>query len=581
MKRIIISLLACAALSACARDDAAGSGDAWGGGDAAYLNVCISEAGATTRATAGDPNEFENGTENAVRNAKFFFYDVNKSFVTEANVWNGGEETDPDQNVEFKGNSVIVLRGLTDVSFPKYLITVLNAPDGFKPDATLEGMLQKIVAAPDGFAADDYFTMSTTSFAGQQDGAGAALPYFVTEVSRDHFSSGPIEAEVAAPVTVYVERLAAKVTLRVADELQATAENGRYKLNVSVAGSPNDSGDAPIKPGATDVYVEFLGWGLNGTAKNSCLMKNIDEAWENSDASLGGGWIWNDPARFRSYWGMSFNYGKEDYPENAGDASANGDGKDSDASTYLQYISGKELNNRFLSSDYCLENTNTAAIAANRAALTSVLLKARLCDADGNGLDMIRYNGILYYRTSYKNYVLGRLDLNAYYIDGTNADGSVKYTQIGVPYVHLANAGDGKVVVKLRDELPSEIYSLDKSTGAATKITDFTNLNESLASFNEGNPAIGYNGGEMYYNIPVEHLRNNAADDKEVREANYGVVRNHHYVVSVNSLTTIGKGIFDPDEVIVPDPSDEGDTYYVGANINVLSWKIVNQEVEL
>lgn len=582
MKRIIVSLLACATLWACAQDDAAGKEDNWDS-DKAYLNVCISEAGSATRATAGDPNDFENGTEHKVRTARFFFYDANKMFITEANVWNDGEPTNPDQNVEFKGNSVIVLRGLTDVSFPKYLVTVLNAPEGFDHETTLDAMREKLVAAPETLYASDYFTMTTTSFAGQTDASGAELPYFVTEVSRDHFATGPIEAEGTTPVTVYVERLAAKVTLRVSDDLKATAENGRYKLNVSVAGSPNDSDDeqAPIKPGATDIFVEFQGWGLNATAKSSFLMKNIDETWENSDASLGTGWKWNDPDNYRSYWAMSYNYGKDNYPENADDASAEGDGLDSEASAYLKYISSKELDNVFGTSDYCMENTNTAAIAANRAARTSVLLKAKICDKDGNALDMVRYNGILYYRPSYKAYVLSRLDLNAYYADGTNTDGSAKYTQIDVPYVHLVNVGDGQVIVQLRDELPTDIYSIDKGTGVATKITDYTNLNETMASFNEGNPAIGYNGGEMYYNIPIEHLRNNAADDKEVHEANYGVVRNHHYVVSVNSLTTVGKGIFEPDEVIVPDPDDEGDTYYVGADINVLSWKIVDQNVDL
>ena len=63
--------------------------------------------------------------------------------------------------------------------------------------------------------------------------------------------------------------------------------------------------------------------------------------------------------------------------------------------------------------------------------------------------------------------------------------------------------------------------------------------------------------------------------------AKYGIVSNHHYVVTVNSLTKIGKGIFDPEEEIVPGKNDEKDTYYVGARINILSWKIVNQNVNL
>jgi len=59
------------------------------------------------------------------------------------------------------------------------------------------------------------------------------------------------------------------------------------------------------------------------------------------------------------------------------------------------------------------------------------------------------------------------------------------------------------------------------------------------------------------------------------------MVRNHHYVVTVDKLEKIGKGIFDGDEKIVPGDDPDGDIYYVGAKINILSWKIVSQNVEL
>ncbi len=86
----------------------------------------------------------------------------------------------------------------------------------------------------------------------------------------------------------------------------------------------------------------------------------------------------------------------------------------------------------------------------------------------------------------------------------------------------------------------------------------------------------------MYYNIPIEHLNNgNVAEDGTIPEAKYGVVRNHHYVVTIDKLEKIGKGIFDEDEKIVPDRDPDNDTYYVGAKINILSWKIVSQNVEL
>lgn len=85
----------------------------------------------------------------------------------------------------------------------------------------------------------------------------------------------------------------------------------------------------------------------------------------------------------------------------------------------------------------------------------------------------------------------------------------------------------------------------------------------------------------MYYNIPIEHLNNaGVAENETIPEAKYGVVRNHHYVVTIDKLEKIGKGIFVGNEKIVPGYPDD-DTYYVGAKINILSWKIVSQNVEL
>ena len=52
-------------------------------------------------------------------------------------------------------------------------------------------------------------------------------------------------------------------------------------------------------------------------------------------------------------------------------------------------------------------------------------------------------------------------------------------------------------------------------------------------------------------------------------------------MVSVNKLEKIGKGIYNPEEEIVPDIDDEKELYYVGASIHILSWKLVNQNVNL
>ena len=560
-----------------------------------YLTVRIMDAGASTRGTAGNP-EFEDGTadEHYVTGARFFFYDNDKEYVTEANVWDGGDVDKTDDNIEFNGNTVIVLNGLEDQTFPKYMVTVLNAPADYQPGETLDAMLKTLSG---GIYQGKTFIMSTTSYVHNANADVSTTPYFVTELTTANFQEEPIPTTVNDNVVkVYVERLAAKVLLEVSDQIDNKESNGLYKLNVTVAGDDNNDVENGTTAGA-DIYVKLLGWGLNATAKNSYMMKNIDKNWKSEATGLG--FSWNDASKFRSYWGMSYNYGDAEtaYPDNAEDVEA-----DTNDELKLEYISANKIETAVdgKTPNYCAENTFPEAIASTAAARTSILLKAQICNDSGKGLDMVRYNGMLFKKDHYLSYVLNALSnsnsLNAWHqtkaAEGTEP---AEYAQIDKSLVELANLGDGKVKIQLKKKTPTTGETvttekpLYKRTGTGTQqdpykfepftATDITDVDNTLASFNANNPATGYNGGLMYYNIPIEHLRA-IVTGEDLKEANYGVVRNHYYKVTINKLENVGKGIFDPDEAIVPGDDDEI-YYYVGASIHILSWKIVNQEVDL
>lgn len=427
------------------------------------------------------------------------------------------------------------------------------------------------------------FTMSTTSWAEQgnvqTDYKVGEHKYFVTEVQEKNFSLEPIDDTKNSNnyVTVYVERLAAKVTLDVSNSLTQEDINGKkyYKIKATVAGEYNAGNDVA----AEDLYVELLGWKLNATAKRSNIVKNIDETWENSPGTSAGslGFVWNKPSDFRSFWGMSFNYGKEgNYPTGYANITS---------SDYLQYFN---LNKDLLElndCDYCAENTNTMDILNSAteegkflpSAVTSILLKARVCDKEGNSLDLVRFSGILFKKDSFLKYILnvmkanGRLNLYTY-IDN-------EYKQIDENCVELKNVGDGKVKVVVKEDKISSLWMKNSDDTSYIQVTSVSTFDDDLKKYSEG--AIGYKGGLMYYNIPIEHLNNTERVDGKIPEGKYGVVRNHYYKVTINKLENIGKGIFDPDEVIVPGPDDDKETYYVGADIKILSWKIVSQTVDL
>ena len=571
----LLGRLVCTALCACSNDESGIIPNDTPNvftGDKAYIKVRLADAGTLTRAQGGD---FEYGTnEQSIKNASFYFYDADGVFVTQGDVWTDGSAstTTPAGNIEFASNNIVVLKGLDKKSYPRYMVTVLNKPTGFVHGKTLDEM-QTVLAdnnaegiyypATTDNVTTNYFTMSTTSYTETN-----REKHFVTEVNEGNISLEPMTdaSAIANTVTVYVERLAAKVTLKVSDNLPKDA-NGRYPIKVTVAGENNSAGSGDIA--SEDLYVELLGWKLNATAKKSFMVKNIDAAWMDNDL----GFTWNRPTDRRSHWGKSFNYGFSGYPENAAGVPAN--------SEYLNYVDLENGLTALENPAYCAENTNTNTIVTANfpTGVTSILLKAKVCDANGNALDLVRYNGLLFKQDSFLEYVLNvlqtRNQLDVWYANGTDEEGNARYTQIGKEYVKLEHVGDGKVKVVFTNEHGTSLYAEDGSNCSDQTITA---LNDDLASASAD--AIAYNGGLMYYNIPVEHLNNgDVAENGTIPEAKYGVVRNHHYVVTIDKLEKIGRGIFDGNEKIVP--GDDPDAYYVGAKINILSWKIVSQNVEL
>ncbi len=654
MKKILLAMLACAGMSACTSDDIdLGSGTpAVFEGDKAYIAVRIADVGSSTRATSSG---FGNGSsdEYSVGNAYFYFYDSDGLFVTEGEVWDGNGTTYSNNgNLDLTSAKTIILKGLAKASYPKYVVTVLNKPTDFAPKDELSDLLAELSNENAVGIKDDNgkFVMSTTSFADQTDENEEAMPYYVTELQTSDFHLEPIDdLEDIDAIDIYVERLAAKVTVDVASALKGVdgviteGTNTYYPIEETIAGDKNadlDSDDI----GSETLYINILGWKLNGTARRSNILKNIDEDW--TDTFLNFGEAWNDPTNHRSYWGMSYNYDKKPssgaYPTDSnGNTPSDETDEDSWLNEYLKYVNlENESNSPLLAlgkDDYCAENTNTASNSdgtneiiqhKNSSAITSVLLKAQIChrNSDETGWEtstLVRYNGLLYTEKAYKNYILHVLTtggkINAYY----STDGGETVTRIDSTFVKLSDLKDIDAFKNIDDidgyfgiELKTDDDMANNENGVTSwddvtwwtrgtvdsdgnytyteveeeAMEDFlSTLTTKLNDFNTTAEANGYVGGLMYYNIPIEHLNNTYKESTDettgkvtatVNEANYGIVRNHWYKVTINELSNLGKGITDEDEVIIPEPDDQK-TYYVGAEINILSWKLVDQSVSL
>ncbi len=367
MKKVLFSLFVLAGFAACTSDDVVISDSTTKtfDGDEAYFTVNIRYADqASTRATDGG---YEAGLEDeyAISRASFYFYDETGEYVSRAEIdrISGTEQTpvattdgtDGNSTVEFQSDAVIVLKGLTEKSMPRYMVTVLNEPDGFEsgsyaeyyePAGTLTELYSKLAFGTgydDGgtynssysfnqnagiLDAYNYFVMSTTSFIGEEDHRAGQTPYFfATGVTDDDFYEEPVETDKATPIDVYVERLAAKVMVAAngsntidIDLTDGTTVSG-YLVTASIAGDANQEdtsmdvdpnygvgGNTWYAEGDEEIYIVLDGWKLNATARQSYIMKNIEPDWTFDWDSNGS---WNDALNHRSYWGEAYLYGKQ------------------------------------------------------------------------------------------------------------------------------------------------------------------------------------------------------------------------------------------------------------------------------
>lgn len=594
--KFFAAFAAVALISACSSEEPVVNGGEEGGvanGQKAYLAVTINSTGDMGRGTDYTDNEsYEDGAdaEHTVNNARFFFFDENGNYVLKAEVLNPAfsEDNPADENIEYIGSkNILVLEDLTAKNYPTYMLTVLNMPGlSVEGKTTLNDFTTAIAQYSSDFEQPNTgnFVMSTTAYF--TDGAVANHDnayYNVTKLEDGDFKTTAADAQAdGGAVEVYVERLAAKVQLDIdADHITLADGTVLYELEQTVAGGDNNDSGNNNSQANTKLYLKFNGWGLNATAQESYIGKQLKSEW----AATAPFSAWQNPGYFRSFWAYSQPYSMGANVEDV-----------------LEYTTVTKLaGSKLISMDndyanYCYENTNEAANifatlsngvkAVNSARATHVVLYTSICDKDGNECPMINFRGTAYLEGSFKNYVLNALKnsnrLNYYYKvadNGTEKD-YLQITPDDITFEGIANTV-GKVEIVLADA-SKDVYRKTVVDGKDTwvKLESSKALADELKNFRASNDINWYNNGANIYYIPVEHNAN--ADTKE-KEGYYGVVRNHWYKMTVSSFSRLGHAVYDPDggsEILKPE-EPEDPLYYVGAKINILSWRVISQNVEL
>lgn len=573
-KLISIALLSLAV--ACSKENVTSN---QGGSDAnQYMAVDIAmSVGSSTKA----PADYRDGSEAEstvnVKNSIFLFYDAYGNFLT------SGVISATDGSVDENGNLKLTTNNQSGYVEKESKAVIVLDPTRLRPALVLAVLnynqcdaLRNLSLADAHSKVDNNeisteagkFTMTNSVYV---DGNNVvnATPIAASSVKETK------EEALKTPVQIYVEREVAKVNMKAKDGLKKTAD-GKICFETPNAESVLDG----VKVSAR-IVVD--GWAANAFNTTSYLVKEVPTSWLVSNPFAN----WYDEAAKRTFWAQDPNYtGSEEY--------IFGRTPEGEPGTYknVKYLSWNDATqNKVDSYNYMYENTTDKASArvngGELANVPTILIAAHVETAKTGAAwerqDIYKFGGLFYTDESLRNYAAEQILKGKLYWEYTTTEGlkkaSVLPDQVKAKFV--ANVVDNSGSVKVEVEAltaPAEGAKLMKE-GEPASVIESANWAKTVEDILNGENGFNiakkelvcFKNGMCYYQVPIRH--NQTAEDVA-----YGTVRNHIYELTLSKIAKIGNPVFDPEEKLVLIPGEEKN-YYVSAELKVLKWRVITQDV--
>lgn len=603
-----------------------------------YLSVSIttnasaipSFSAAKTRADTDHSNtsNYNSGNENESKlyTVRFFFYDTNGNPVNMGTTRSNYVDhtfTDDEQQVVDPANqtverraTVLVLDPINGV-IPSQVAAVANTAAFTGTDGTtgVDNIAGKSLSELSGSQLPITTTYNRTSggvtqFAMSTTKYTSGNTVIATSSTAGKILTDRTQAENAAnAVDIYVERVAAKV---LAGKGGTTSK--WLKVKEGTSGSWSESTDEDAKDAyviydpstaSTDEQTKFSitdngtvhtdykviavvnGWGLADEAAQAYDIKNIANHSSWDQTTLGFALSYSE--YHRSFWETSVPF------TTTAPAHTKKNHKWNEYNTTLN--SGDSWTNAL----YTMPNTPTAVTTdarenynASETNLTKLLVTARLMYSTDGGSTyqpavICRYGGNSYLGEEELKKAVVAGNTNILIGDYNESENRVEswstldYTDINFTYPENPQVNKQYVeTVSLTNRTPASGHHWVYGRGSTTDPENITSWNsESDHGYANANAALGnvevaiYRDGNTYYYTTIRHLANNATD-----LGYFGVVRNHEYRLNITLLAGFGTAVYDPTKVIIPVKPSDSNTY-MSANINVLQWRLVNNNVEL
>lgn len=576
-------------LGACSSSDDLNDGGATANEGKSYNAVNIKSVGTAGAGTRADYPQgggtYEDGTENegAISAVRFFFFNSDGSpyimknknvnyLDLDASVSSAGDAGHL-LTIEGKTTAMLVIDGETKTA-PAYMIAVVNPKTLSKledkayresqlRDEFTDNSFVKITADGTGNKQYGDFVMSNSVYA--ENGARVCASSVSGHVEENS------DAATKNPVDIYVERVVAKATTNVnTDNTDWTKiaegdDKDKYKIKV---GKINIDAEHE-----KDVYAVVQGWGLadeNGTAE---LEKQIDVTTNNWTSAILGIDPWTSPDYHRCFWSASVPF----TPVSGTNPIVNH--KFSEFTTQFGTTPLYTCPNTPTYEEYDAPNKINEKPYDNT--LTKVLVAAKLVyyddDNNSHSADICKYRGMQILGADNVLKQVAKDHSEYWTVDPTNTSKHILLAHTDLEYTREDLAGSTTDKLKSYEVRPVlkagvKVYKKKSDGSGSFETTDSNDeLNASLAL----SPVQVRKDGMTYYYTPIRHLAQNKTE-----MGYYGVVRNHSYRITINTISGFGTPVYNPEEIIDPVIPKDTETY-LAARINVLSWRVVSSKVDL
>lgn len=552
--KVFLAAILAMAIVSCNKDNGAAGVSV--DGEKAFVKVNLKQTGDLTKASAGN-FEYGSATENAVESVNLYFFDAaGNAYTVDANDSENclvvtkadfTASTGTATNIESVSNVVLVIKKAKKTP-PTQVVAVVNAPDSLGKNLSLSYLEDKIYTT---LTSDGGFIMSNSVYMNGTVKVAAtqilAENIFTTsDPAFDAVEPGDvvdIEGLTVNPINIYVERLAAKVRVG-------------YKSGVDKDLIPvydEDGTTQMVDAAGNAVYVKVLGWDVTNNTDYLALLKDIDPAW--TDTELG--FTWNSADNFRSYWAAT-----TDVPEHNLTFNALMDNADVTEAYYFENTAPAADENVV---DVDADGNMDDVASGNQT--PQLLVAAQLVDKDGKAINLAKWYNVLYTMADAKVAMVNTVASKLYVFDSEKStDTQNYYKSVNVDDVTFYQAAQTtaskryEVFVTAKEGV--DYFDANGDAVSAEKAAEI------LAAVE---PAQMWQEGYSYYYMNIAHFGDTAT----------GLVRNHCYDFTIEGVKGFGTPVYDPSHVITPEKPQEQEALNLAAQINILSWSLVQQNVTL